>query len=76
MIAKRSLELLRQKLGKKNVITEEEDLLTLGYDSTPELSGSPQVAAYPTSLDGIRAAMEVARNEGLPITPRGSGTGL
>lgn len=76
MISKTALSQLIDKLGAKNVVSEPEDLLTLGYDSTPELSGTPDVAVYPTDLEGLVAAMEFARNEGLPITPRGSGTGL
>jgi len=76
MISQTTISKLTDILGAKNVLTEKEDLLSLGYDSTPELSGLPDIAVYPTSLDGIVAAMEVARDEGLPIVPRGSGTGL
>jgi len=76
MISQAAVSKLIDILGKKNVITEKEDLLTLGYDATPELSGSPDIAVYPTSLEGIVAAMQVARDESLPMVPRGSGTGL
>ncbi|PNU20199.1 glycolate oxidase subunit GlcD [Geothermobacter hydrogeniphilus] len=76
MISRAAVARLRDKLGAKNVLSEPEDLLTLGYDSTPELSGRPDVAVYPTHLDGILTAIEIARDEELPIVPRGSGTGL
>ncbi len=36
----------------------------------------PEVVVYPTSTEGVVCALEIARREGLPIVPRGSGTGL
>jgi len=76
MISRSAIEHLQQKLGAANVAFEKEDLLVLGYDSTPGVHHLPEVAVYPTSSEGVLAAMEVARREGLPIVPRGSGTGL
>ena len=76
MISKTAIEHLRQKLGAANVAFEKEDLLVLGYDSTPGVHHLPEVAVYPTSSEGVLVAMEIARREGLPIVPRGSGTGL
>jgi len=67
---------LQQLLGRENVYHEPEDLLVLGYDSTPGVHHLPGVAVYPTSAEGVWAAMEIARREGLAIVPRGSGTGL
>ncbi|AMV73814.1 D-lactate/glycolate dehydrogenase, FAD-binding protein [Desulfuromonas sp. DDH964] len=76
MISKTAIEHLQQRLGTANVAFEKEDLLVLGYDSTPGVHHLPEVAVYPTSSEGVLAAMEIARSEGLPIVPRGSGTGL
>ncbi|MEA3545984.1 MAG: FAD-linked oxidase C-terminal domain-containing protein [Thermodesulfobacteriota bacterium] len=76
MIAKNILDKLCQELGKENVIWEEEDLLVLGYDATPGLHHTPDVVVYPTSTEAVQAAMQIAREEKLPITPRGSGSGL
>ncbi len=69
-------EELIQKLGKEAVVTEKEDLLVLGYDSTPGLHHTPDVVIYPTSGEQVQIAMQIARAHKLPITPRGSGTGL
>jgi len=76
MISQNLLDTLCQKLGKENVVWEEEDLLVLGYDSTPGLHAIPDVVIYPTSSEQVQIAIQIARENRLPITPRGSGTGL
>lgn len=76
MVTQNILDKLVQKLGKENVVTEKEDLLVLGYDATPGLNHTPDVVVYPTSTVAVQAALEIARENKLPITPRGSGTGL
>jgi glycolate oxidase len=76
MLDKKILEMLVQRLGKESVVCEAEDLLVLGYDSTPGLHHNPDVVIYPTSSEQVQTAMQIAREHQLPITPRGSGTGL
>ncbi|MDA3903246.1 MAG: FAD-binding protein [Desulfuromusa sp.] len=76
MISKAIIQQLIDKIGKENVITEAEDLLVLGYDATPGLYHAPDVVVYPTSTEAVQDALQIARNEVLPITPRGSGSGL
>jgi len=76
MLSKNVLQQLSDRLGAGNVLHEKEDMLVLGYDSTPGVHLLPDVAVFPTDRDGVLAAMEIANQEDLPITPRGSGTGL
>jgi glycolate oxidase len=76
VISRTAIEHLIEKLGRENVYAEKEDLLVLGYDSTPGVHHLPEVAVFPTSTGQVRAAIEIARREGLPVVPRGSGTGL
>ncbi|MCP3176876.1 FAD-binding protein [Desulfuromonas sp. KJ2020] len=76
MISQTAIKHLQEKLGEKNVLHEKEDLLVLGYDSTPGVHHLPEVVVYPTSTEQVLAAMEIAAREGLPLVPRGSGTGL
>jgi glycolate oxidase len=76
MISQTAIEHLIERLGKENVYHEKEDLLVYGYDATPGVHHLPEVAVFPTSTEGVQAAIEIARREGLPIVPRGNGTGL
>ena len=76
MISETAIQVLIDKLGKENVITAAEDLLVLGYDSTPGLHAMPDLVVYPTDSEQVQSVMQVARDHKVPITPRGSGTGL
>jgi glycolate oxidase len=76
MISNTAITRLQGIVGAANVANEPEDLLVLGYDATPGVHLLPDVVVYPTSTDQLLAALAVARMEGLPVTPRGSGTGL
>jgi len=76
MISQTAISHLIEKLGRENVLHEKEDLLTLAFDATPGLHHLPDVVVYPTSTDQVLTAMEIALREGLPLIPRGSGTGL
>lgn len=76
MIANEIIEKLRRQLDKENVISAPEDLLVLGYDSTPGLHATPELVVYPTNREQVQFVMQIARDHKLPITPRGSGTGL
>ncbi len=76
MLSKAVIDHLRQKVGAGNVYHEREDLLVYGYDATPEIEGLPEVAVFPENREGLQAALEVSRREGLSVTPRGAATGL
>lgn len=76
MISPTVITRLQQIVGVDNVLHEREDLLVLGYDSTPGIHLPPDVVVYPTTSEAVAAVLEVARENDLPVTPRGSGTGL
>ncbi|SDZ99209.1 glycolate oxidase [Desulfuromusa kysingii] len=76
MISKAVIQELINELGKDNVISTPEDLLVLGYDATPGLHHRPDIVVYPTSTEKVQAALQIARKQGFPVTPRGSGSGL
>ncbi len=76
MVTENIKSALIQALGKDNVIYEPEDLLVLGYDATPGLHHAPDIVVYPTSTETVQSALLIAREHKIPITPRGSGTGL
>jgi glycolate oxidase len=76
MLGKAKIGRLTEGLGEKNVYSEREDLLVLGYDATPELYHVPDVVVYPRTAEDVVFAVNFCRQEGLPVIPRGSGTGL
>ncbi len=76
MLSANAIKQLSDLLGVQNVLHEREDLITFGYDATPEIQHLPDVVVFPTRSDQVAGIVNFARQEGLPIVPRGSGTGL
>lgn len=63
-------------LGAKNLVTDPEALEAYGRDETPGLFHQPAGAAKPGSAAEAAAVLKTAREAGVPVTPRGAGTGL
>jgi glycolate oxidase len=59
----------------QRVLHTPEDLLVFEYDGTIE-RGQPQVVVFPDTAEEVAAAVKIARRYGLPVVPRGAGTGL
>ena len=76
MLSKKAISRLIEMLSPQHVLFEKEDLLTLAYDATPEIQHLPDVIVFPTSSEQVIKLVKFALEEGLPIVPRGSGTGL
>jgi glycolate oxidase len=70
------LNKLRELIGNSKVLASDAELLCYSYDSTPLVSGRPDAVALATNEDDIRLTLELAATEGVPVTTRGSGTGL
>ncbi len=70
------LQRLRELVGKSKVLASDAELLCYSYDSTPMVSGRPDAVVRAANEDDIRLTLEFAAKEGLPVTARGSGTGL
>lgn len=67
---------LQERLGKKKVFASDAELLCYSYDATPLISHRPEVVVRVEEAEDIRSVLEFATQEGLPVTTRGSGTGL
>ena len=67
---------LEELVGKSKVFSSEAELLCYSYDSAPLISHKPDAVVRVISEDDIRRTLEFAAQEGLPVTTRGSGTGL
>jgi glycolate oxidase len=66
---------LQAAIGKRWVLHAPEDLLVYEYDATIERS-LPEAVVLPATAAEVAAAVSIARRHGLPVTARGSGTGL
>jgi len=67
---------LRALLGDDGVLDREAALLTYETDALTLERGRPDVVALPRSTDEVAALVRWARAHGVPVTPRGAGTGL
>jgi len=64
-------------VGDKYVITEELKLSDFSHDETPaHYARMPEAAVMPENAQEIAEIVKLANRELIPITPRGSGTGL
>lgn len=62
-------------VGKNKVFTAREELYCYGYDAT-FLNFMPDVVVKPRNKEQVAAIVKLANENGIPIYPRGAGTGL
>lgn len=62
--------------GAANVLSGAADLLVHSYDATPLLAHQPIAVVAPQDVDTVARLLAFANEAGLPVVPRGSGTGL
>ncbi len=74
MIEKKIIKELQKSLGKENVFTEKEYLITYSYDATG-IEALPDVVVFPRGDDHIRQLLEIAYRHKVPVIPRGAGVG-
>ena len=68
-------ELLDQ-FGSSKVLYEPEHLIVYGFDGTAALKGAPLCVVFPESTGDVVFLVKFAKQHGIPLVPRGSGTGL
>ncbi|MEX2598357.1 MAG: FAD-binding oxidoreductase, partial [Dehalococcoidia bacterium] len=66
---------LRDVVGDAYVFSKPEDLLVYENDGSVDRA-LPQVVAVPGSAEEVAAVVRIAQRHGVPIVPRGAGTGL
>jgi glycolate oxidase len=66
---------LQRIAGDDNVLFAPEDLIVFEYDATIE-RGVPDAVVLPVTTQEVSAVVRLAHERGIPIVPRGSGTGL
>jgi glycolate oxidase len=67
---------MRAIVGERNCIVESADLRTYESDGLTSFHATPGIVVLPASTEEVVAVVRVARDAGLPIVPRGAGTGL
>jgi len=62
-------------VGGERATDRVEDLVAYSYDAYT-IEHRPDLVLFPTSTDEVSDIMKVANREGVPVTPRGSGTNI
>jgi glycolate oxidase len=70
------LNQLQNIVGNENVLYDEESLKHYGHDETELLVFLPEVVVKPVTTEEVAAIMKICNADGIPVTPRGAGTGL
>ena len=63
-------------VGKENVLESEADRHSYSYDSAVLDPVVPALAVRPTTSEELGKVVRLCNENGLPVTPRGSGTNL
>jgi glycolate oxidase len=74
-ITKQAIRELEAIVGRRYVLHRPEDLLAFEYDATIERA-LPQAVVFPDTTEKVSAVVKAAGRHGLPVIPRGAGTGL
>ena len=70
------VEALRAVVGEAHVLLEREDVIPYGFDGTAALKARPGAVVFPHSTEEVAGCVRLARERGVPVVTRGSGTGL
>jgi glycolate oxidase len=70
------LDHFRQIVGDAYVLVDEEALHQYAHDETEDLHYLPDVVVKPRTAEEISAVLKICNAHGIPVTPRGGGTGL
>jgi len=66
---------LREAVGAAHVLSDPGDLLAYEYDAS-NLTAVPDLAVLPGSAEEVARVLAIAARHGIPVVPRGAGTGV
>lgn len=69
------LRALERAVGRDKVIWRPEEVIAFEYDGTIE-KARPQAVVFPSNAEQVARVVRIALDAGLPVVPRGAGTGL
>ncbi len=67
---------LKEIVGESNIIVEKNDMDKYAHDEVPNLLYYPDVVVFTQTTEQVSQIMKLADKELIPVTPRGTGTGL
>jgi len=67
---------LRERAPGLEILTEREDLRPFECDGLAAYRTVPLLVVLPSSVDEVRAVLQIAAARGVPVVARGAGTGL
>ncbi len=73
---RRLLDTLRGIVGREAVVHASDETLVYECDMLVYYKGAPDVVVLPASAEQVEAVVRACLEAGVPIVPRGSGTGL
>ncbi|OQY50060.1 MAG: glycolate oxidase subunit GlcD [Desulfobacteraceae bacterium 4572_87] len=75
MISKSLLNHISGIVGKKYLLTTENEMVEFATDAT-KISHMPDIVAFPENSQQISRILKLATETGFPVVPRGAGTGM
>ena len=70
------IQQLQAIVGEQHVLHSAADLAAYAYDATPLHRKLPDVVVFPATTAEVKAILELASRENIPVIPRGSATNL
>ncbi|HEY8389116.1 MAG TPA: FAD-linked oxidase C-terminal domain-containing protein [Parasegetibacter sp.] len=70
------IEAFRKIVGENYLFNDQDSLDIYGRDQTEHLHFPPDLVLKPGTAEEISAIMKLCNQHGIPVTPRGAGTGL
>lgn len=70
------VRLLRDSLGEEKVVTDHDILDAYSRDETSDLSAMPDIVVRAESSEDVSKTLRICSKHGVPVTPRGAGTGV
>lgn len=75
-ITSSDIAFFRTILDEKYVLADEENLSRCASDQTEDLHYLPEIVLQPITTSEVSSIMKYCNEHGIPVTPRGAGTGL
>jgi glycolate dehydrogenase FAD-linked subunit len=66
---------MAEVVGRAHVLEQPGDILAYEYDAS-NITAVPDLVVLPGSAEEVAAVLRVAARHGIPVTPRGAGTGI